>query len=192
MNRWYYEATIQLRPEKSEIDAYIERAIQKAKVNLVRKKRLKTGLDYQISSWKFSITLGNELARRFGGRVIVSRKLFGRSKKGKIVYRGTVLYRPHPFEKGDIVASGELVFVVTDLGKEIIGRNLATGRVEQLNLKDKWQKLKKYKAVVSRNSPRLEVISPEDYQSVVVENPRKTLERRTVKVVLNEGKVYLV
>ncbi len=192
MNRNYFEAVIQLRPEKSEIDGYIVRAIKKGGVNLVRKRRLKTGLDYYVSSWKFSVTLGNELARHFGGRTTVSRKLFGRSGEGRIVYRCTVLYRPHPFEKGDVVASGKMVFVVTDLGKAVTGRNIITGKSEQLDLKERWHKLKKHRAVVSMNSPRLEVISPEDYQSIAVENPRKALERRSAKVVLNEGRAYLV
>ncbi len=192
MNKWYYEAIIQLRPEKSEIDSYIEQAIKKGGVNLSRKKRLKTGLDYYVSSWKFSVALGNELARRFGGRITVSRKLFGRSKMGRVVYRCTVLYRPHPFEKGDVVASGKTVCVVTELGKGITGKNIVTGKCGQLDLKARWQKLKKHRAVVSKNSPRLEVISPEDYQSVAVDNPGKILEQRTVKVVVNEGKVYLV
>ncbi len=192
MNKWYYEAIIQLRPEKSEIDSYIERAIRDGGVNLARKRRIKTGLDYYVSSWKFSVSLGNELARRFGGRITVSRKLFGRSKRGKIVYRCTVLYRPHPFEKGDIVASGKKVFVVTNLGKGITGKSIITGKSEQLDLKASWQKLKKHRAVVSRNSPRLEIISPEDYQSVAVENPGKNLKRNRAKVVLYEGKAYLV
>ncbi len=192
MNKWYYEAIIQLRPEKSEIDAYIERAIKAAGVNLARKRRLKTGLDYYVSSWKFSVALGNELAKHFGGRITVSRKLFGRSRQGRIVYRCTVLYRPHPFEKGDIVASGKNVFVVTDLGRGITGKNMATGKSEQLDLKERWQKLKKHRAVVSMSSPRFEVINPEDYQSIRVENAGKASERRRVKVVLHGGKAYLV
>ncbi len=192
MNKWYYEAIIQLRPEKSAIDSYIEQAIKKAGVSLARKKRLKTGLDYYVSSWKFSVTLGNELAKLFGGRVTVSRKLFGRSKKGKVVYRCTVLYRPHPFEKGDVVASGKMVFVVTDLGKGVTGRSVTTGRSEQLDLKERWEKLKKHRVVVSKSYHGLEVISPEDYQSIAVENPGKKTERRKVKVVMHEGRVYLV
>lgn len=186
----YYEATIQLRPKKIEIDRYIERAFERAGVTLAKKRNLKTGVDYCISSWKFSVTLGNELAKRFGGRITVSRKLFG-FVKGKTVYRCTVLYRPHPFEMGDIIASESGVFVVTSLGKGVTGRSLATGRSEKLDLKEDWQKLKKYKAVVSMTSPHLEVISPEDYQSIRVENARKILERRNVKVVMYAGKAYL-
>lgn len=189
----YYESIIQLRPKKTEIDRHIEHAIEKAGVTLAKKKNIKTGVDYYISSWKFSVSLGNELARRFGGQIIVSKKLFG-VVGGKTVYRCTVVYRPHPFDMGDIIASESGVFVVTLLGKRVIGKNLMTGRSEELDLREDWEKLKKYKAIVSMSSPRLEVISPEDYQSIKVENAgkaSKASERRNVKVVLYGGKAYL-
>ncbi len=187
----YYEAIIQLRPKKAEIDKYIGRAIEKAGVTLAGKRNLKTGVDYYLSSWKFSIALGNELARHFGGQITVSRKLFG-FVKGRTVYRCTVLYRPHLFDIGDVVASSDGVFAVTSLGKGITGKSLVTGRSGQLNLKESWQKLKKYRTVVSMTSPRLEVISPEDYQSVPVENATKKTLGKKAKVVMHEGKAYLV
>ncbi len=189
----YYEGIIQLRPSKSEIDRYIEKAVESSgSVSIAKKKLLKTGTDYYISSWKFSVSLGNELAKRFGGQITVSKKLFGKNRDGKIVYRCTVLYRPLPFERGDIVASGNRVFVVKFLGKVIIGRNLVTGKSEQLDLKEDLKKLKKQKAVVSMTSPRLEVISPEDYQSTVVENPGEFITGQDAEIVLYMGKAYLV
>ncbi len=189
----YYEGIIQLRPGKSEIEHYIEKAVEgSGSVSIARKKRLKTGTDYYISSWKFSVSLGNELARQFGGRITVSRKLFGRDRGGKTVYRCTVLYRPLPFVKGNVVASGNRVFVVKFLGKTVIGQNVSTGKSGQLDLKEDWLTLKKQKVVVSMTSPRLEVISPEDYQSIVVENPGKFTKGQNAEIVLYRGKAYLV
>ncbi|MBI2664778.1 hypothetical protein HYX10_05570 [Candidatus Woesearchaeota archaeon] len=190
MHSSYYESILQLRPRRAEVERFIEASIEKNGRSLLSKKKLlKGGADYYISSWQYASALGRLLVSRFGGRTSVSRKIFGRSRKrGQIVYRSAVLYRLHPFIRGDVVEYANNVIQVTSTGKDVIGRNLITGKSGRVG--ENARKLDKHYAVVSKNEP-LEVIDPVDYQSIKVMNPRKTSEHK-VKVVLHSGAAYLV
>ena len=194
MHKNYYEAILQVRPRSSHVEKFIEGALKDTdKARLVRKKSLKTGVDYYISSWKFALPLGNLLVRRFGGKVNLSRKIFGRSrKKGQVVYRSTIIYRASPFTKDEILAQGNTIVRITSVGKVIVGKNLISGKKSRIDSKNEWEKLSIHKTHVISIYPRLEVINPEDYQSISVHNPRKLYVDEKVKVVLYKGGAYLV
>ena len=172
MHRNYYEAIIQVRPRKREVEGFIASGLENtSKARLVKKKILKEGVDYYISSWKFAQSLGNKLAKRFGGTVVLSKKIFGISrKKRRVVYRSTILYRVPPFTRGDVVAQGGRILQITYVGKgkRVVGENLLSGKKEGVDAKKGLEKLKTYKTRVSAVYPELEVINPEDYQSIVV------------------------
>tara|TARA_Y100000310_G_scaffold329394_1_gene399170 strand:- start:23356 stop:24027 length:672 start_codon:yes stop_codon:yes gene_type:complete len=193
MNIGYYEAIIQVRPRKSEIEKFIESSLKDThKADLSKKKRTKGGIDYYISSWKYASALGNLLVKRFGGKLTLSKKIFGKSKKkGRVVYRASILYRIFPFNKGDILACDEKVVSITSIGKKIVGKNLMNGKKRTVDQKKGYEILEKNKTVISKTHPNLEVINPEDYQSVSVQNPRKVLSNK-VEVVIYKGKVYLI
>lgn len=195
MHRNYYEAILQLRPGKAALEAFVEKHVAEAgKARIARKKRLKTGVDYYLSSWMFTVALGHLMTRRFGGTVHVTRKLFGRSRKkgGQLVYRCTVLYRSPMFSRGDVVAFDGDVFQVTSVGKgTFIAKNLSTGKKGYIKPDETWQALEKKEVDVSKKAPNLEVISPEDYQSLKVENPGSVSGEKAL-VVIHNGKAYLV
>lgn len=96
----YWEAKIQLRPYDEEVFRFIQNRIKKRKdVTIAKMEKLKTGIDIYISDQKFARQLGKKLKDCFNGEVKITRKLFGRDRhKGKIVYRGTVLFRLKPKE----------------------------------------------------------------------------------------------
>jgi len=194
MHSQYYEAIIQVRPRKTEVERFIQGSLDNTgKALLVKKTVLKVGTDYYISSWKFAMSLGNDLVKRFGGKLNLSKKIFGRSrKKGSIVYRATISYRVSPFTKGDIIAQGDKISVVTSVGKKVVGKNILSGKKELIDQKNEWEKPNIQKTNVSRIYPQLEVISPEDYQSVVVHNQKKKCINEKVRVVLYNGRVYLI
>lgn len=194
MHKNYYEAILQVRPRTSPIEKFIEGAFKDTdKAHLVKKKILKTGVDYYISSWKFALPLGNLLVRRFGGNVNLSRKIFGRSrKKGHVVYRSTIIYRASPFTKYEILAHGNTIVRITSVGKTIVGKNLLSGKKSQVDTKIEWEKLSIHKTHIISIYPHLEVINPEDYQGISVHNPRKVHIDEKVKVVLYRGMAYLV
>src|SRR3989338_7639853 len=146
MHRNYYEAIIQVRPRKREVEGFIASGLENtSKARLVKKKILKEGVDYYISSWKFAQSLGNIL---------------------QITYVGK--------------------------GKRVVGENLLSGKKEGVDAKKGLEKLKTYKTRVSAVYPELEVINPEDYQSIVVSNPKVKYVNEKVLTVFYNGRAYLV
>ncbi len=195
MHSNYYEAIIQLRPSKKPLEEFVEEfVVGSGKAKISKKKRVTNGLDFYITSWKVGVTLGHTLARRFGGRAEISRKLYGRSrKKGSIVYRCTVLYRGPRFDKGEIIAKDGKLFRVTSIGKGkvVVGENLEIWKKETLKPDETWTTLEKKYVPVSRTLPKLEILNPEDYQGMIVANP-KPVSSSKVEVVIYLGKAYLV
>ena len=192
MHAGYYEAILQVRPRRKEVESFIsEKFANTSKARVSRKKVVKTGADYYVSSWKFAMSLGNDLVKRFGGVRLVSTKIYGKTKKkGRIVYRCTVLYRSFSFKKGSVVAHEGKIYQITSTGKKVTGENLVTGKREEVNPKVKWAVLKALKAQVSSNEP-VQVIDPHDYQSKPVQNLKKTKDVR-IKVVAYRERVYSV
>jgi NMD protein affecting ribosome stability and mRNA decay len=197
MNRSYYEAIVQLRPGKGEVRELLEKLVKASgKAHIAKKKNVGAGFDYYLSSWKYAIALGNELVKKFGGQVEVTRKLFGMSKKtGRVVYRGTVLYRSPIFAIGDVILSskGDIYKITSIVGRRnFVGENLRTRKKDTIKPEERnWKLLKKQKVEISRNLPNLEVINPEDYQSVPVSNSKEVRESR-VHVVFYGGYAFLV
>lgn len=91
----YYEAILQLRPKDKKVYDYILKQIKKRKNVYVSKRvELKTGVDLYMSDRRFTQALGKKLKKVFGGKIKLSRKLYGFDRvKGKKVYRVTVLFR---------------------------------------------------------------------------------------------------
>ena len=193
MHSRYYEAILQTRPNSKEIERFLGKKFETtSKARLVRKKRIKKGSDYYITSWKFAMALGNELRKKFGGFILISKKIYGKSKKkkGRVVYRCTVLYRRLDFREEDVITFGEKVYKVTSTGKTVTGKNLETGKKEKIDVREKWVVEEPFKASVSMEKP-LHVIDVEDYQSRKVEN-LKISKKRFLKIVKCNGKLYSV
>ena len=68
MHSNYYEAILQVRPASREVEKFLEKKFEMTvRARLTRKKKLKTGSDYYITSWKFAVSLGNELKEKVRG-----------------------------------------------------------------------------------------------------------------------------
>lgn len=91
----YYEAILQLRPYDEKIYKYVLSEIDKhEKVFITQEEHKKYGVDIRLNSAGFTENLAKRLKKRFGGKIIKSRKLFGFSRtKSKIVYRLTICHR---------------------------------------------------------------------------------------------------
>jgi len=189
----YYEAVIQIRPRKAEVEKFVETSLKRTdKASLSKRKIMKEGIDYYVSSWRFGVSLGNTLLKQFGGKLTISRKIFGRSKKkGKVVYRSSVLLRLLPFDKGDVIVSEGKILLVTSTGKFVTGKNLLNDKREKVDIKKGWEVLESCTAVVSNSYPNLEIINPEDYQSVAVENAKR-VKTQKVRVVVHNDRAYLI
>ncbi len=193
MQSEYFEATLQLRNLSNEMLEFVIDEMVKNKVHIANEKKHKDGVDFFISSNKFALKIGNALQKKFGGTLKKSRQLFSYDKSaGKDLYRVTVFFKALDFKPGDIVRFGSNIVRIRHLGKKLVGRDVKTGRGVNVELKSvEPEKLEIKEATVSKSYPWLEVIHPETFQSVKIENSKKTT-KGNLHVVLDEDKVYMV
>ena len=92
----YYEAILQIRPAKKEVLDYAINLIEKRNDTKISKlEELKTGFDLYLTNQRYARgALAQQLKRRFGGKVVITKALYGQHKlTSKLVYRATVLFR---------------------------------------------------------------------------------------------------
>ncbi|MFH1592898.1 MAG: NMD3-related protein [Candidatus Woesearchaeota archaeon] len=90
----YFQAIVQLRPADEELMKFFEKRISKTGAWISKKKFLKTGVDYYISSNKIARQIGKMMTRSFKGELKESKKLYSRDRQtSKNVYRVTVCFR---------------------------------------------------------------------------------------------------
>ncbi len=91
----YYEAVLQLRnPNKEGINCVVNAVNKRKNVFIAKQVEIKTGVDFYISSQRFTRSLGKLLKKSFKGKLVESKRLYGMDRqKSKLIYRGTVLFR---------------------------------------------------------------------------------------------------
>jgi len=94
-NEDYYEAKLQLRPYDKELIAFAKQLIDENKNILITKEaEYKYGVDFLTTSQKETQKIAKQLKKKFGGKITLSRKLFGVHKvTSKMVWRVTVCFR---------------------------------------------------------------------------------------------------
>lgn len=91
----YFQAKIQIRPYDQEvIDYFLKEIDYRDDILIAKEERLKTGIDYYVTSNTAAKAVGQKLKRRFKGELKVTRKLFGINRfTSKQLWRVTVLFR---------------------------------------------------------------------------------------------------
>ena len=194
MDNDYFEGILQLRNPNREIEDYIIDNVEKKKnVQISNIKKVKGGLDFYFTSNKHLFRIGTELQNKFGGIVKTSSKLHTRNKQNsKEVHRVNVLFRVMDFKKGDVVKIDNDIISIKNMNKKITGRRLSDDKKLMFGYDANVEVLKKYKTLVSKIVPTLEVLHPETFQSVNVLNNKKLSIGEKVKVVIDNNFVYLV
>ena len=187
----YFEAVLQLRNARDEIIDFIVAEVRKKGASIAKTKMQKKGIDIFLSSKSFALSLGKKLMAKFGGELKTSARLFGVSRTGEDLYRVSVFYTASDYKEGDVVFVAGKIIRVKGVGKFIAGVDIRTWQNTKVLAKGKEiERLEKFETHVSKNYPSLEVLHPETYQSVKVENPRET-KKSKVDVVISGGRVYL-
>lgn len=137
----YFEAVLQLRDTNQKIVDYVCSEIEKYKIPIAKIEEVRGGIDFYIADNAFTKSLGKRLQEKFGGELINTSSLHT-EKKGKKLYRGTVMFRSASFRKGDFVEYGGDDYKVITLGKEILLQEKKSGK--KLHVKyNEMNKIKK-------------------------------------------------
>jgi nonsense-mediated mRNA decay protein 3 len=200
----YFEAILQLRNPssgsfKTAVDDIYE-AVENSRrdgVFISKEEKVKGGIDFYISSKKFSTQLGIKLNESYGGVYSVNPRLFSRDRQtSKDIYRLSILVRLPDFEKGSILKFGNELFQVTSFQKNTaIGVNLRTKKKTSLDLAQDYEIIANeggaIHAIVTKHKPFVEVLDPETYQSMKVENCHET-KKEKLKIIVDNGRAYAV
>ena len=194
----YFESVLQLRESGREILDFVRDDAYKNRdkgVYITKELKTDTGYDLLLTSNRYAQQIGKKLVRRFGGLLKVNPRLFSLDKQTmKQVHRVTVFYQAMPFKIGDIVLIDDRVVKVTEIGKQVYGIDLRLNKKISLGYKKKTIKvLPVLRLPIVKVYPHIEVLSPETYEPVKVEN-RKDVRSgdEADAVVLESGKIYLV
>lgn len=190
----YFEGILQVRNPKEKVLDYIYDTIEKNsdRVYVAKVEEVRGGIDLYLSSNKFLVKLAKMLEKNIGGEVKISARLHTRDhQKSRDLHRVTALFRCPDYTKGDVVMADGKLIRVTRLGKNIKGQDLRSGKPATFRPGDDIQILEKHKTRVSKVYPRPEVLHPETFESVKVENPAELALGQNVKVVISEGKLFL-
>ncbi len=195
----YFEGILQLRNASERIKDLIVAEIAKRAtkgVHITQEKVVKGGYDLYLTSNSFLKAFAKQANNQYGGELKISAKLFSRDKlTSKEMFRVNALLRFPDFTKGDVVVIENRVIAVSSVaGKKLYGTDLSTGkRVNLQHVGKQVKRLEQQKTQVSRVRPHIEVLDPESYQGVRVENPEKKVKPGDeVRIVKRAGRVFLV
>ena len=187
----YFEATLQLRNIRQEILDFVRKETREKNIKIAKTEKHKNGIDLFLPSQNFAANLSKKLAEKFGGKVTISTRLFGKSRTGETLYRATVLYVASDCQPGDIVEINDKIVAVKSVGKLVSGFDLVARKNVKILCKGcKIKKLEKLKTQLTKHYPQLEVMHPETYESVAVLNP-KEIKKKEVSVVITDKGAYL-
>ncbi len=186
----YFEGILQLRNPNMKLIGYVHSYCKKNNM-LVNEKKAKNGLDIKITDRRKIQELGHNLQKQFGGTLKINPQTYSKDRQtSKVIYRVNVLYEAPDYQKGDVIKQENKLVLIKGLGKNITGIDLKTGKKTSIAPKD-YKVLKSKKTTISKVSPNLEILHPETYQSVAVENPKKLNHGEKVKAVEDSGLFYL-
>lgn len=192
----YFEGILQIRNQNKQVTDYIESKLKSKKkrgVFATKIEKIKSGIDFYLTDTKFIRTFAAELQNKFGGELKISAKLHTRDKQtSKEVFRVNALLRLPDYTIGDIVLVDKQPLRIAKMGKKPIAKNLVTKKQTTIDTKIKLIILESHNTFVSKTQPKLEVLDPETYQSVAVENPIDLKPGQKVKVVKANKKLFLV
>ncbi len=129
-NDQYYEGILQLRnPSKEVIKKLKELAKAKKDAYIAKEEKVRGGVDFYLSSWRYLIELGNKLRKKYGGEIKISRKLWGVNKQtSKRVYRVVFLLRLPKYRVGDVIEYRGRKVKIKEFRKKIEVVDIETGK----------------------------------------------------------------
>ena len=201
----YFEGILQLRGANNslfqKVHAFIlaDATVVKEKgVAISKVEEVKNGIDYYYTRQQYLPNITQKLIDQFGAVGKTHPELYTKNRQtSKDVYRVNASVRLPDFDVGCIVQYNKLIVRITRLGRQILGEDLRTGKRVLLDERENIQVLAEqndYKTVdVIHWHPHLAILHPLTFQSVPIENQKKSLERKKhVVVVFIDDKPWLI
>lgn len=193
-NEQYFEGILQLRNPSQEAIDFIESKLKKhsERFSVSKIVEQKLGLDLYVTNNRYMQKLAQDLQKNFGGILKKSPHLFSRDRQtSKNIYRLNICLKFCDFKKDDVIKANKKYIKITNIGKKISGIDLEQNKRISFEFPDEVEVLKKYDTSVCKIKPNIEVLHPETYQSMLIENKVKVKLGEKVKVIVN-GKVFIV
>ena len=179
----YFEGVLQLRggnkPTLAAAHEFIliEAEHMKEKgVFITKIDEVINGIDYYYTKQQYLPILMNKLVAKFGAVGKTHGELFSKNRQtSKDIYRVNASVRLPDYGIGTVIEYKKKIFQLVGVGKYLTALDLKTGK--RMNITDKENiEIKAhpddFKTVqVTKHYPHLEILHPETFQSVRVENP---------------------
>ncbi|MFQ5975437.1 MAG: NMD3-related protein, partial [Candidatus Hydrothermarchaeales archaeon] len=129
----YYEAILQLRSAgllaedevdriSNEVTVLMENYSGEKRAFISNFKRLKEGADFYFGSAKIAKKVSKVLKRNYGGELLESAKLVGKTRSGQNEYRVTIVLRLPKFKVNDVIGVDKRIIQVINLrGSKMTG-----------------------------------------------------------------------
>lgn len=130
----YFEGILQIRGGNQELLDWIqERVKADDKAAITKIKDVRGGIDLYVTDQHYLQNLGRKIQDTFAGVMKISQRIFTTDKMtSKHVYRVTVLFRPLPFKKGDIVTYQGDKIEILGIGKKVRVRYVETNKKAEI------------------------------------------------------------
>ncbi len=195
----YFTAVLQLRYPSEEAIKFLYDTIENDKENnfISKEEEQPNGIDYYLSSNKFTRKVAKHLVEKFGGTLGEYERIFSYNReRSQNIYRMNILIEFPIFKRNDIIKFKKRIYLVKNIAKNVSLTELASGKdtTIQYKLIKEFEILKKVETRVARVRPVLSVLDA-DHQMVNVINKEKIQKEyhvgEKVKVVF-DGECYLV
>ena len=197
MREEYYEGILQIMNPKDEIVDYVYKDIAKCdskKINITKIVEHKLSWDIYFSSQKYTQLIAKKLHNIFGGTISISSRVHTRdTKKNKDLKRISVLYIVPDFAVNEVVEINSKAIKITGIHRMVTGNDIETGKKVAFEYKNIHPViLQQIHSTVSRVYPSLQVLDPETYQPVNVNNKQNLKMGQKIKFVRLKDKILLV
>jgi NMD protein affecting ribosome stability and mRNA decay len=204
----YYEGVLQLRGGNKQTlaaaHAFILSEAERIKekgVFITKIEEVTNGIDYYYTKQQYLPILTNKLVEKFGAVGKTHGELFSKSRQtSKDIYRVNASVRLPDYGIGTVIGYKGKIFQLVGVGKYLTALDLKTGKkltitdMENIDIKVQPDDFKSVQ--ITKQYPHLEVLHPETFQSVSVENASliDTMDsgRKEVSIVLIDEKIWVV
>ncbi len=204
----YFEGILQLRGENKEVlqkaHEFILQEMRRANekgVFVTKIEEVTNGIDYYVTKQQYLPIITNKLVEKFGAMGKTHGELYTKNRQtSKDVYRVNASVRLPAYEVNTIVEYEKKYIKLTNIGKQLQGINLKNGKRTTIDEKARMKICatpETFRRVqVTKEYPDVEVLHPETYQSVKVENSeiygKGEKKNKEIFVAVIEEKVWIV